>query len=310
LAPFGAGNERPTFATKDLELVSSAIVGRTREHRRALVRDPEGREQAVMWWRGADEPQPEGRFDLAYTLRINTFRNEVSVQLGWVDARLREPAAALLGQRVSAEPEVEVQDHRALSSSASAPVLRALLRAVGRVAVWAEGGTPWMDEIPFSDRETLHDADTLAVWTIPPGPAALRCALEMVSPRRIVLFGIDPGLDAPQAFLQRLGGLVKHVLRAREGRTSLSTLAAKMAHDAPTVRLGLEWMAQKGQIEVVSPGPRQLTLRAGSGVAGDRLDIVQARLQAQLAETAAYRAYYCHADARRLVDASQVGMVF
>jgi single-stranded-DNA-specific exonuclease len=309
LAPFGAGNDRPIFATKDLELVSSAIVGRTREHRRALVRDPEGREQTVMWWRGADETQPEGRFDLAYTLGINTFRNEVSVQIGWVDARLREPAAALLDQGVRAKTEIEVRDHRALSQSASESVLRTLrssvpdaVRAVESVVVWAEGGTPSIDGVPFSDREALHDADTLVVWTIPPGPVALRGALKTVSPKRVVLFCIDPGLDAPQAFLQRLGGLVKHVLRTGEGQTSLSTLAAKMAHDASTVRLGLEWMAQKGQIEIVSSGSRRLALRGGSGVVGTRLDIIQARLQAQLAETAAYRTYYRHADGKRLVE--------
>jgi single-stranded-DNA-specific exonuclease len=299
LSPFGAGNERPTFATRDLELASSAIIGRTREHRRAVVRDAEGREQTVMWWRGADEPQPEGRFDLAYTLGINAFRNEVNVQLGWIDARLREPAAV----QVRAKPSVEVRDHRGLGGPE--PVLRALLApdaadAVGSVVVWAEGGAS-LDGVPFLDREALSGADTLVVWTVPPGPVELREALEAVAPERVVLFGVDPGLDALPAFLQRLGGLVKHVLRARNGETTLSTVAAKMAHGRSAVRLGLEWMAQQGQIEVSFGRSGRVELRAGRGAVGDRLDIVYARLRAQLEETAAYRAYFCHADTERLV---------
>jgi single-stranded-DNA-specific exonuclease len=300
LAPFGPGNERPTFATKDLELVSSAIIGRTREHRRTVVRDPKGREQTVMWWRGADEPQPDGRFDLAYTLGINAFRDEVSVQLGWIDARLCEPAAVMLDRRVRAEPEVEVRDHRALAHPE--PLLRALVRSPAEsVVVWAEGVAS-IEGVPFSDRETLHEARTLVVWTIPPGPVALRKALETVAPERVVLFGVDPGLDTPHAFLQRLGGLVKYVLRAREGQTSLSALAAKMAHGTSTVRLGLEWMGRKGQVEIVSLDRRGVRLREGTGVAHDGLDLVQARLRAQLEETAAYRTYYRHADVRRLVE--------
>jgi single-stranded-DNA-specific exonuclease len=307
LSPFGPGNPRPVFATRDLELASSAIIGRTREHRRTVVRDPEGREQTVMWWRGADEPQPEGRFDLAYTLSINAFRNEINVQLTWLDARLHEPTAALLAQ-APAEPEIEVCDHRGLA--APEPVLRALLRGTpdaaataGGVVVWAEGVAA-MDGVVLSDREALHEAHTLVVWTIPPSPVVLRKVLEAVSPQRLALFAVDPGLDALQAFLLRLGGLVKHVLRAGAGQVSLSTLAAKMAHETATVRLGLEWLGRKGQIEIVSLDRRRVRLREGSGVVQEGLDLVQGRLRAQLAETAAYRSYYCHARAKRLIAAS------
>ena len=78
-----------------------------------------------------------------------------------------------------------------------------------------------------------------------------------------------------------------------------------MAHDESTVRLGLAWMSEKGQIEIVAESGQGVTLRAlraGNGVLGEGLDTVQARLLAQLEETAAYRAYYRHADPKRLVE--------
>ena len=96
LAPFGAGNERPVFATKNLELASSAVIGRTREHRRTVVRDAQQREQTVMWWQSADRPLPDGRFDLAYTLGIRSFRGERSVQLrSKFRNNLRDPQGTL-----------------------------------------------------------------------------------------------------------------------------------------------------------------------------------------------------------------------
>ena len=140
------------------------------------------------------------------------------------------------------------------------------------------------------------------IWTIPPGPAELYDALGKVSPECIVLFAVNPEMDDPPAFLRRLAGLVKYALRGRDGQVSLSSLAARTAHSRSTVRLGLAWMAQKGQIEVVSQSRDQVTLRAGRGKTRDRLYAVQAQLAAQLEEAAAYRSYYCRTDAARLVS--------
>ena len=41
---------------------------------------------------------------------------------------------------------------------------------------------------------------------------------EVVAPREVVLVCLDPGLDAPRAFLRRLAGLVKYALREYGGR--------------------------------------------------------------------------------------------
>lgn len=299
LAPFGPGNERPVFATRDLGLASSAVIGRTREHRRTVVRDAEERQQVVMWWQSADQPAPEGRFDLAYTLSISAFRGERNVQLAWLDARSLAPPPAV---EVIARPTRVVRDYRHVGVPQT--VLRGLLSEVTgapeRVIVWAEvAALP--DGIATYDRTALREAETLVVWTIPPDPVELEAALATVSPREVVLFGEDPGLDVLQPFLHRLGGLVVHVLRARGGRVPLIELAAHTAHSTWTVRLGLLWMAQKGQVGIVSLGREGAVLCPGSGQEGERLQLVQAQLQAQLEETAAYRSYYLNADAGRLV---------
>ena len=298
LSPFGPGNERPVFASRELELASSAVIGRTREHRRVVVRDAHGHEQSVMWWQGADQPQPEGRFDLAYTLGINAFRGEQQVQVTWADARQLAPPPL----QVAPEPTVRIRDYRVLDGPV--PVLRSLWRQAlekgEQWIVWGEGASP-VDGIPFCNRSGLHEAETLVIWTIPPGPAQLYDALVKVSPACVILFAVDPAMDDPPAFLRRLAGLVRYALRARGGQVSLASLAAYMAHGKPAVRLGLAWMEQRGQVEVLSQGADRVTLRAGDGTVGDGLDTVRAQLLAQLEETAAYRSYYVRADANRLV---------
>ena len=299
LSPFGPGNEAPVFAARCLTLVSSAVIGRTREHRRLVVRDAQQRQETVLWWRSADQAVPEGPFDLAYRVGISTFRGEPSMQLTWVAAR----AIAIPAVEVVSRPTVRVHDYRSLV--AREPALRALVTSdrpdgVGPALVWGEGED--VAGVPFCDRSELCQAETLIIWTAPPDPTVLRAALEAVSPRQVVLFGVDPGLARPRVFLRRLAGLVKHALRKHDERVTLSTLAAAMAHSESSVRLGLEWMAQKGQIDVAFGGDNQITVRAHQGQTGDQSHVIQGQLLAQLEETAAYRSYFRHADAERLVS--------
>jgi single-stranded-DNA-specific exonuclease len=339
LSPYGLGNEPPVFAVRDLTLASSAIIGRTREHRRLVVRtrdvdarDAEAREQTVLWWRSADQSPPEGPFDLAFTVGINRFRGEESVQLTWVDARAIAPPIV----EVVAKPAIAVLDHRQLADRSlvySQAALRALVAPAsvadtgvgGRTLVWGEGvlvGDAQACAAPAGialvDRNALHEAERLVIWTSPPGPDELYGALDTVSPREVALFCLDPGLDAPRAFLQRLAGMVKYALREYEGRVSLAELAAALAHHRWTARLGLEWMALKGQVDLTwegndvvlrvrdktsSPSTKRLDMGLAEALR-ERTHVVEGQLRAQLEETAAYRAYARQASAERLVGGS------
>jgi single-stranded-DNA-specific exonuclease len=294
LSPFGPGNEAPVFATRGLSVASNAIIGRTREHRRLMVRDPQGREETVLWWRSADQSAPESPFDLAYTLGINAFRGQESVQLTWVAARVLAPVPV----RAAPKRSVAVRDYRNLAEPE--PALHALLAGEGTLPslVWGEGEQ--LPGVSTYDRTALRNVGVLAIWTAPPGPSTMHAALEAASPSEVALFGIDPGLDTPRPFLRRLAGLVKYAVHQRDGRIELPKLAAAMAHTETTVRLGLEWLEQKGQIEITSDGETRVRLRAG-GQVGNRLHVIEGRLEAELAESAAYRSYFRRASAESLV---------
>jgi single-stranded-DNA-specific exonuclease len=308
LSPFGPDNEAPILAARNLTLASSAVIGRTREHRRMVVRDREGRTQVVFWWQSADQPTPEGTFDLAFTVGINRFRGEENVQLTWIDAQITSRPAI----EVKSAPTIAFYDLRQKASrlAREPAALQSILSAAGLRTdnlplVWGEGiGAP--TAVPLADRNAIAEAETLVVWTAPPGPDEFHAALERVAPRQLVLVGIDPELDALRPFLERLAGLIKYALREYGGRTSLSMLAGAMAHSTETTRLGLEWMRQQGQVDVAWQGDRALLLgtprRKAVDVQREEIDFVQARLQASLQETAAYRAYWKQADARRLVN--------
>jgi single-stranded-DNA-specific exonuclease len=338
LAPFGPGNPRPVMAARDLRLRSERRLGRNAEHRQIMVVDDEEGAYKVIWWGGGDEELPDWLlldlpFDLAYTARASDFRGQRELQLEWVDAR---PLAGAAPELEKKRPPIHVEDRRR-SEHPMAELER--LHAEGELLIWAEGVVPSAARgkvvtsgrssrnpsaargdslkllaeqgIPAVDRGRLSPHRALAIWTTPPGSGELKAALEAVSPETVYLFANDPGMDNIEPFLQRLAGLVKYALRANAGRASLSSLAAAAAQRVSVVRQALAWLEAEGHIAITDEDGDDVRLeergvrdrRKGNRELQDRgeLDALAARLQALLAETAAFRAYYSRADVEALV---------
>ena len=292
LAPFGSGNPPLTLAARDLAVVSKAIIGRTKEHRRVILEDAQHRNQTVFWWQGAAWPLPRGRFDLAFHIRANDYRGEMDVQVEWVAARQLQASPI----EVQAAPSIPVRDFRTVGDPEE--VLRET-RAQGPVQVWAEGGEQASSK--SAARHQLGPGSRLAIWTSPPSLQVLESVLGRVQPEEIIVFAVDPGMDECQVFLVRLAALAKYALRAKAGEMDLELAATALAQTQAVVKAGLDWLATSGKLTLeVEDAVWRLT--AGDGQPDtDAQQLARARLDALLAETAAYRDYYRNAPATALV---------
>jgi single-stranded-DNA-specific exonuclease len=283
LAPFGPGNPAPVLATRGLRLASATPLGRDREHMKLRVVDESGVEADVLWWNAAQDQVPAGSFDLAYTLRLGSFRGEQQLTLTLLDLRLHEQPAIEV-----AEERLQVLDLRLDAK----PALSA------GCLIWAEG-TKVADAV---NRLQLQPSDRLAIWTAPPGRTELDAALAVVQPRTVYLIGAAPdALDAEQAFLNHLAGMVKFAIQRREGRATISQMAAACGHRELTVRLGLEWLAASGHIGLKVDGDAVTLASAGEKTNEDvRAELLRG-LKSVLEETAAYRARFRTAPADTLL---------
>jgi single-stranded-DNA-specific exonuclease len=286
LAPFGPGNRPVQLATRDLWILEDSIIGRDGEHRRLVVTGEQGTQQTVLWWQGADQLLPEGRFDLAYALRARDYRGEAQLQVEWVDARPHGPVTVSPPRptRTVVDWRREPDPHTALAG------VLADSKAQGMVVIWTEGEErPGVTRGGVSvDRLRLTPAQTLIIWTAPPGPAELASALQTVDPATVYLVATEPVAVRLRPFLERLAGMVKHDLQARGGRVNVRRLAAVLGHREATVRAGLAWLVGQGQLSVVNSEGDTLTLQVGGEPSPD-LPGLEARLQRLLDETAAYR---------------------
>jgi single-stranded-DNA-specific exonuclease len=290
LAPFGLGNRPLTFATRKVTLKTQRQIGRTKEHLRLTVEDEAGTTQDVLWWRAEPERLPAGRFDLAYTLGINEFQDTVSVQVVLEDLRPVDEDPLTFDQRAT----VEIVDHRALHQDSA----RSRLADYPDALVWNEG--PALDGLSSVRRQDLKPAETLVIWTIPPGPDEIHHALTTVNPARVVLFGLRPGTDSLNGFLKQLSGLLHYALNHYAGEASLIRLAGALGHRAQTVRAGLRWMVARGHITMLQDGD-PVRFQRGGAKAPDQINPTNRDLMAAMQETAAFRAHYLKAEPATII---------
>ncbi len=293
LAPFGPGNRPLVLATRGLKLLGQSPVGKSRDHLQMLVEDPTNATRKVMWWQGAGLPQPEGRFDLAYTVRANNYRGQPGIQVEWLAFRPIEGEPALRSTR----HPVAVEDLRGVENP---PASLAPLRAQPNLLVYAEGEHGLAS--PVIDRFHITLTENLVVWSIPPDRAELRHLLESANPRRVYWFGISTSTDQALPFLTRLSGLIRFAVRQRQGQVTLAELAAATAQRERTVRLGIDWLVARGYLTYQNNETEVLRMSIGGNSNPEQAAQTERDLAYLLQETAAFRAYCQTADLDSLLS--------
>jgi single-stranded-DNA-specific exonuclease len=290
LAPCGTGNPSPMLAIPRLAILSSSTLGRDGDHVQVMVKDEDDHTQRVIWWRGAGWPLPEGVFDLACVVRASNYRGQRGVQVEWIDSRVVEEGRIALKSPISVIDQRD-QDH-------PLPVLEQML-AETKAEVWGEAEA--VERIQARDRTRLVPAETLIIWTTPPGRSELEAAIDSVKPRTVVVFGVDPETADTEGFLRRLAGLVKYAVEKKGGEAAVSTLAAAAGQREAAVRLGLKWMQQRGMLRV-TPGEGGLVhMAVEKGPVSAEAEETLAQLRRLIEETNAYRKYFRTAEKENLL---------
>src|SRR5215216_3207131 len=92
LEPFGAGNPRPVFMTRNLRRLSEPLVIKDK-HLKFRLAGPQNRPLEVIWWNCVETPgqTPDlnGSIELAYTLETSAWNDEYRMQLNVLDLKCR-----------------------------------------------------------------------------------------------------------------------------------------------------------------------------------------------------------------------------
>ena len=292
LAPFGRGNPPVTLAARNLSILQSTTVGKNNEHLVATVGDEHGESRRVIWWHGARSLLPQGRFDLAYTIRAQSFRGKPEVQLEWIAAReIVDQAIAF-----STPTTLEILDLRDSPNPLAEVVAFAKQQSI---IAWADKQSGL--QFPIANLQKLKPAEILLIWNPPPGRIELGQALDTVKPNRVILCAVYGFSDEPQFFLEHLTGMVRYALRTRSGEIDWEEIAAILNQPSLTVELGLHWLAARGYIRILSKSENRMRIAEGGMNRKDDAERLQSSIYQSLQETAAFRAWYKRVDSNHLL---------
>jgi len=229
LAPFGAGNPRPTLVTSGGTLIRIEDVSRERAtpHRRLFLDDDSGHPLRFIWFNAGEMPEIGERLDVAFNLYITYWQGKERLQLELVDwqptaRKVKEALSQLLASR-------EVVDWR-LAQETERPLLARLRAHYGEsLLIWAEA-LPDLIEQAYSRYELAgRRAPILAILTPPPGPEELRWVLAEVQPQRLYLLPPreldEPG---PTEFLQKVAGMLRVALNQHDGYLDTLRMASRI----------------------------------------------------------------------------------
>jgi single-stranded-DNA-specific exonuclease len=295
LAPFGNGNPTPHFLSSHLTLEEDRRFGREGEHRRLVVSSPSGTRQTVLLFNGSDQELPAGPFDLVYTIGINSFRGERSLQLHYVASRASQ--ATLDGITVvSPKPAVQIHDLR------RAPLELSQLPTPAHATWYAEGINVESKGVAYAPRTTpaAWPGRPLVIFSAPPSAQLLRLLYDRTQPSEIYLVGQLTNDDSVDGVLRGVAGMCKYAIQ-RGQPVQLERMAARLGVTAQVIRHSLLWLQAKSQISLQGWGQDDTVQISGLPLAvphnGEHEDpaLLLAQLTELLAEVRAYRRYFLRA---------------
>lgn len=283
LAPFGNGNPPLALATRGVHVTSRRTLGSRGDHLSLKIEDDAGNEQRVIWWFGDLDAVPEGKFDLAYTVRPNVFNGKREALIEWLDARPVEGGTLVFGEQ---SPTYTLVDYRQHPNPQT--LLDEILSTHPDVLIWREGVTS-PDAV---DRYRLHPAQTLLVWSPPPDPLVWHSALNIVQPQTLILFGERPAFDNPQSLLLHLAGMLKYALQRKSGAVSASELAALTGQTESIIRLCLKWFSANTEMALFPESEDVYHIDLDKSRTPTKTPDLINRLKVLMDETNAYRQYW------------------
>jgi hypothetical protein len=262
-----------------------------------VVQSSDGARHPVIWFHGGDSELPAGPIDLVYTLGVNEYRGERTLQLSFTAVRAAQFEAGAL--HAMGQQTVQVHDLR------HEPVAAQTLPAPGQATWYAEGASLSGngEDAPFAPRTKIGRAaagQPLVLWSAPPSPELLRWLVETAAPAAIYLCGLKTTDDQVDALLRSVAGMCKYAL-GRDGELNIGRMAARLGMTEAVIRHSLLWLEQRGLIKIEAWDPEgapadTLRVTAGNGERNDAdAEILYAELDEQLAEVRAYRRYFLRA---------------
>ncbi len=286
LSPFGAGNPRLLFATRNITTISDKTIGRKRNHRKLLLADSSGTKQEFLWWNSVDIALPSGHYDIAYSLNLSSYRNQLQTQATIQHYRqsVQSPVHIFKSQKIYL---VDMRTNKNPQND-----LSSIIENENNAVIWSEYLHP--DGFQTYPRLSIEPADTLIIWTTPPSMEIFNQLIDQVSPKKLILISQNPGIKTQKDFLTALLGLLKYLSNSEKSYHP-DVFAQRISQTPSVIETGLDWLHFHGDYDL-SDFRTDFRLKPGPKSPLPEFDKINKKLKLMQHEIRAYRAYFQSAD--------------
>lgn len=219
LEPFGAANPSPIFAVKDFVLKEKTLMGENKNHLRLKVQGKDALYTCV-WWSHGDIPLiVDDKLDIAFSPKINTFRDITSLQLIVADIHSEN-----LKENTKRQNDgIKVFDHR--NKKDLLPQVEDYVRTSKMdIIVFAENKSVTDFLKPYKSisqrivtRQTVRKADSIMFFDYPPTKEIFEDIIKTVSPAHVHFMKCNFTKYNEQEILKTLSGMVKFACNNKDG---------------------------------------------------------------------------------------------
>ena len=282
LAPFGMENKKPVLFASKLFCEKTMPLGRENKHHRLDLIHPETKTNfsCVFWNTHNIIPENGSLIDIAFTPEINTYNGRERLQLVLTDWRLSAKHAdskiSVTPLPIAATPPPFSTQTQSVASNSIAAMAaphsnlsfvpqitwhdlrhreneidvleKATAKLGDKLAIFSEE-TASGNSIVY-DRVSLPKKPHLLIRQYPPSAAAWQQILTASAAEKIYLVGKKESepTTAP-AFIKRLLGLVRYVIKNKAGSVETPRLAAALATTDMAIAMALTLLAKLNWIE-------------------------------------------------------------
>ncbi|MGN0018409.1 MAG: single-stranded-DNA-specific exonuclease RecJ [Candidatus Gastranaerophilaceae bacterium] len=220
LEPFGMANPSPIFAINDFIIKEKTLMGENKNHLRLTVQK-ESSQYTCVWWSKGDIGLVNGdKVDIAFSPKLNTFRDNTTLQLIIEDIHsesLKEQ------ENQKTDNSVKVFDHR--NKTEIMPQVEDYVKTSKMdILVFAENKKVIDYLKPYKSlsekivsRDTIKKADSIMFFDYPPCEEIMDNILKTISPKHIHFMPIKHSTLDEQEILKTISGMVKYTCNNKNG---------------------------------------------------------------------------------------------
>ncbi len=249
-----------------------------KKHHIMVLEDQKGKRIPAVKWFGEDESF-EGRiFDIVCRLSRNNYSKDAGIQLtlGYMIETFGEFRDLFEG---------EIADERNTS-------VESLLKRYPEAQIFYEGLQAACPIENTVDRFLVRNCDELIFLSTPSNTDIFREVIALANPQKVIInFGILPNYTF-KGFVLNLLGLIKHIIKNRDGRAYVDELSMKLCVEESIVKAGLKYLGSSGMLNyTLSEDEEKVYLSEGKGVSDSRAFMAKKNLADALAEKNAYQQF-------------------